>query len=193
MDYHQRGSCKLIIGDKKTFALECKVTDKKLGDGFIYIYVNGQQYDSEACCENIVDFFYRVNDFYNGDFYKQFIVDYPELFTLNGNEFYDFFECIRGEQENELVNRKYINKIRKYNCNTFDRGTIFRAEYAFDYCFIALIPNKKEEKLIIANASHEMDNPENFQEIILKRGTFFNAFKQMWLRYQSFPSTVLIE
>ena len=183
----------MIIGDKNTFALECKVIDKKLGYGLIYIYVNGQQYDKEVGYENIVDFFYGVNDNYHSDNYMNYVKDYPELFTLSAKEFFDFYMCLRGGQENELISKRYEKIVNKYICYHIDYGVIFRAVYAFDYCFIALISNKKEEKLIVANASHEMKYPENFQEIILKKGTFFNAFKQMWLRYQSFPSTVLIE
>ena len=157
---------KQLVGDKKTLGVECVVNAPTSVEGRLFMYVKGQRYGQDDFDESIVDALERWLNFVDST-----AGDYNDLFSMSANEFFQFVELLRnGEQRNNY----------RYDLTDIDENIMVRAGYAFDRHFIALIPSRQKEKLIIFKP-----NALDGNEIILGRGTFCSLLRQLYAKIRA--------
>ncbi len=163
---------------KENFSVECFVNriEKDRPQGKVFILINGAKFGQDFFDEDLLNFFYRIEDnlnfLYSND-YLEYQDTYEDLFAMDAKSIYQFIMCCRdeGEPEDQL---RFKNILRLTNIELVDRGVIFRAEYAFDHMFIAIVPFDDKEKVIIKDNCQD-----KFQEVVLDRGDFYESLKEL--------------
>ncbi|MDN3648422.1 hypothetical protein QWZ13_05815 [Reinekea marina] len=155
---------KTLVGDKKTFALECVTTSRNSNTGRVFLYINGLKFGQDEFNEELEAFFFRAIKSI-----KSMNSEYPDLITLSTEEFVNLCNCIYDDFESPHCD-SFIS--HKENGSEIDWNTIFRAEHAFDDFTIGYVTKDKIEKIFI----HQDDI---FLNYVMEKGSFENLFIEL--------------
>lgn len=144
---------KILVGDKGRLALECSVSTDDGDLGRLYLYVNGVRFGEE-------EFEYEVDQMIEHTLkhFKVYGVNLLGLSACPANELFDSYAKVSiFDKDVDDINNLGEIAAAKYMSDFVDRfvdidDCVFRyVHYAFDRCFIMLIPDGKGLKLYIKN------------------------------------------
>lgn len=163
-----------LFGDNESYAVGVDIVGYNDGrpEGNIFIFINGKRFGKTDFNEDILDFFSRVVEGYKfkkKNLYLEEQAAYKKLIGLSGDKIIEFSEYLRGESESD--DNVFKELAKEIDEDKLDRGVVFRAEYAFDDCYIMHVFSGDREKIVVKLCDEEVA-----EDIVVERGLFYKYF-----------------